>query len=216
MPMQATCPECQSRFTLADEAAGKKIRCSKCQTVFDPKANRSADVDEDITTSPRAPARSKTSPAPAPRKDDKGSSRRRDEDRDDDRPSRRHRDDDDDDRSSRRRKDDEDDRPSRKTKKPARTGMPIFWLIAAVLALFLFIGGVIGGLFWMVNRATDPESLASGSDPAPMPPQGGFQPPQGGMGGPQPEVGGTPHDVPKGEFPPPGFPPTEKRTFGRQ
>jgi predicted Zn finger-like uncharacterized protein len=34
MSIQVTCPECRARFTLADDLAGKKIRCSKCQTVF--------------------------------------------------------------------------------------------------------------------------------------------------------------------------------------
>lgn len=32
--MQITCPHCQARLGLPDEAAGKKARCTSCQTVF--------------------------------------------------------------------------------------------------------------------------------------------------------------------------------------
>ncbi len=34
MPIKAICPECETTYQLADQQAGKKVRCKNCQTVF--------------------------------------------------------------------------------------------------------------------------------------------------------------------------------------
>src|SRR4051794_11644713 len=34
MPFTETCPECRARQEVPDEAAGKRLRCKRCQTVF--------------------------------------------------------------------------------------------------------------------------------------------------------------------------------------
>lgn len=34
MPITTTCPQCRSFFDLADEFAGKQVRCAQCKTVF--------------------------------------------------------------------------------------------------------------------------------------------------------------------------------------
>ena len=35
MPIAATCPACRERYQLADEMAGKYVRCRKCQDSFE-------------------------------------------------------------------------------------------------------------------------------------------------------------------------------------
>src|SRR5262245_26615571 len=34
MPISVTCPSCEATFRLADEMAGKKVKCQKCQGVI--------------------------------------------------------------------------------------------------------------------------------------------------------------------------------------
>ena len=34
MSIHTTCPECRTSLTLADSPAGKKVRCSRCNTTF--------------------------------------------------------------------------------------------------------------------------------------------------------------------------------------
>src|SRR5262245_31743436 len=34
MPIPTHCPSCRARFALADELAGKTVRCQRCQTTF--------------------------------------------------------------------------------------------------------------------------------------------------------------------------------------
>jgi S1-C subfamily serine protease len=91
---------------------------------------------------------------------------------------------------------------TRRAKKPASSGVPVVWLVCAVLCLLLFVGGVVGGLMWMVQKATvldDPPP-----PPAPPPIQAAAGP---GPGAPAFEgKEGEPHEVPKGPFPPAGFP----------
>lgn len=40
MPIKAVCPECETAYQLADQQAGKKVRCKECQTVFTVAAAR--------------------------------------------------------------------------------------------------------------------------------------------------------------------------------
>jgi predicted Zn finger-like uncharacterized protein len=96
----------------------------------------------------------------------------------------------------------DEERPARRVKKPARSGTPVFWLAGAVLFMLLFIGSVIGGVVWMINKTTEVET-------APPP----TMPPPGIVSGPSiPNFegkDGEPHDVLPEPFPPAGFPPTE-------
>jgi predicted Zn finger-like uncharacterized protein len=194
MSIKTYCPECQSRFTLDDEFEGKKIRCRKCQAVFGPIL-REAEPAEVITAAPRASTRSESASGSVSRKEgDSVAIRARDEKRpEEDRPA------------ARRREEDEErsaDRKARPMKKPVSSGMPVLWLVSGVLILLLFVGGVVGGLMWMVQKAT----VISDAPPPPPPP------------GPGPGVGaaaagpafegkdGEPHEVPAGPFPPRGFP----------
>jgi S1-C subfamily serine protease len=101
---------------------------------------------------------------------------------------------------------------TRPAKKPASSGIPVVWLVTAVLFVFLFIGGVVGGLMWMVQKAT----VISDPPPPALPPTpaagGGFAggPAPGGPAGPTFEgTDGDPHEVPAGPFPPAGFPPRD-------
>src|SRR5262245_62242918 len=34
MPIQTSCPQCQSSYRLPDAQMGKRVRCKKCQSVF--------------------------------------------------------------------------------------------------------------------------------------------------------------------------------------
>jgi predicted Zn finger-like uncharacterized protein len=98
----------------------------------------------------------------------------------------------------------EADRLVRRIKKPAGTGMPVAWLIGAVLGLIVFIGAVVGGILWMVQQQsgdTDSAATAAVSGAGPL------------AGGPNMIAfqgkDGDPHEVPAGPFPPPGFPPAD-------
>jgi hypothetical protein len=93
-------------------------------------------------------------------------------------------------------------------KKRSGTGMPVGWLITAFLGLLLFVGAVVGGLWWITQKVDDE------SGPPVPPPMAAKMPgvPQGGGAPPPPTLDGKdgePHDVPKGPFPPAGFPPKQ-------
>ena len=34
MPIATTCPNCKALFRLADDMAGEKVKCQKCQNIF--------------------------------------------------------------------------------------------------------------------------------------------------------------------------------------
>jgi hypothetical protein len=110
MPIDVTCPGCQATLRAPDAAAGKKIKCPKCQTVADVPA-AAPPAGNQVSAAPPPPpqplATAAPAPAPPPPRREEESRRRDDDDRrsrrdDDDRPRRRDRDDDDDDRRWRR------------------------------------------------------------------------------------------------------------------
>src|SRR4051812_45727378 len=76
MPIPVKCPECEARFNVADEQAGKSVRCAECGgTIRVPDA-----AAEGVTANPGAvappsiPSRPRSSdPAPRPRKRAQGS-----------------------------------------------------------------------------------------------------------------------------------------------
>jgi predicted Zn finger-like uncharacterized protein len=96
-------------------------------------------------------------------------------------------------RSAVRKKD--DDKLARRLRK--RTGgMPWGWLVCAALGLILFVGAVVGGLWYITQKVDD-----TGAPPLPTTKQPGPQVPT--LEGKD----GEPHEVPKDKFPPAGFPP---------
>lgn len=97
MPFSITCPSCDSRLTVPDALAGKRVKCKKCDEPF--VARRPGGDDEEDEA---PPARSKASkPAARPRR----------EEDDEDEPPRK---------ASRRPADDEDDEDEAPRKKPAK------------------------------------------------------------------------------------------------
>ena len=65
MPIQATCPGCQTTLRVADTARGKKIRCSSCKTVFTAGATNAANGNSS-SVKPAAPASKSGAPASKP------------------------------------------------------------------------------------------------------------------------------------------------------
>jgi S1-C subfamily serine protease len=78
MAIQTTCPECGSRFTLADLPAGRKARCPECRAAFEAPGRRRESPDEE---GPRSTRRATREAGVS------GTNRRRDEE-DEGRPSR--------------------------------------------------------------------------------------------------------------------------------
>ena len=136
MSIHTTCPECGARITFSDTPAGKKIRCGKCQAVFDPSPRRGEGPTEEGPRSSRSPARPNVTPAPVSRKaGGAGTSRRRD--------------------------DEDEDRPARRRQKEVPTGIPLAWLIGGPLVVLLLIGGVIGLVIWLGHRSVEQPDVAS-------------------------------------------------------
>jgi predicted Zn finger-like uncharacterized protein len=85
MPIQAVCPECRTVYRLADNVAGKQVRCKQCQAVFvagaaaRPKAEP---PQREVRVVVERPAARPAAPAPAPRRP-AGRDRDYDRDRDD-------------------------------------------------------------------------------------------------------------------------------------
>lgn len=72
MPIQTVCPECDSVYLLADQQAGKKVRCKKCQAVIEvpaPPAKRTA-VRGDAGKPAAAVTPRRAAPTRRPRDDD--------------------------------------------------------------------------------------------------------------------------------------------------
>jgi predicted Zn finger-like uncharacterized protein len=76
MPIYAVCPECQSTYDLADDQRGKKVRCKKCQAVFEvgapaePKRAEARRTVEPVAERPVRPARKAYGRGDARREDD--------------------------------------------------------------------------------------------------------------------------------------------------
>ena len=125
MPITVLCPGCSTRLTAPDSAAGKNVKCPKCQVLMalpaaapppPPEEEPEFEVVEPPARQPPVKAREEDDDddKPTPIKMKREERNRDDEDDDDDRPSRRRRRDDDDD------DDDEDDRPWRKKWRKSR------------------------------------------------------------------------------------------------
>jgi predicted Zn finger-like uncharacterized protein len=66
MPIQTTCPECGTTFRVADTSRGKKLRCSRCKTVF--MADAAADGGNGSSAIAPTPSRAKLSSPSLPRR----------------------------------------------------------------------------------------------------------------------------------------------------
>jgi predicted Zn finger-like uncharacterized protein len=140
MPLQISCPHCNTRHNLDDALAGKTVRCKECKQPF----AVDGDERERRPATPSAQAVREQSPAPArpgPRRDDR--------EEDHNRPGRRYRDDEDDrDDRSRRRRRDEDDRGY--APPPKKKGSLLLILLMSIGGGLLLIGGGIYLLIFLL------------------------------------------------------------------
>jgi hypothetical protein len=164
MPISVQCPGCSAKLNAPDAAAGKRVKCPKCQTAVPIPAADPIEAAEVVDDPSPPPARRKPEPGDEPDgRPEKKSSQWED---DDDRPKRKSRRDDDDGeddrpkKRSRRDDGDDEDRPrSRRQRATARSGqsqMNVCGLLGLILGIpsiivnFVpccgWIPGIIGGL----------------------------------------------------------------------
>ena len=120
MSFTLTCPGCGSRRQVADDIAGKKVRCPDCQVVFR-AGGADVDVVEDEPPARRRPA----DRADRPRRRPDGEERSR----------------------SPRRGEDENDRPARRGRPKARKRSSLPYVLGVAAALLL-AAGAIGAVAW--------------------------------------------------------------------
>jgi predicted Zn finger-like uncharacterized protein len=156
MPISARCPGCQAQYVLADNLAGKRVRCKKCQEPFtvaspstagdepmdviavdEPTPRRAAPRRDGLQSSPRTPP-------PLPGRQDR---------HDEDRPRRRMR-------------DDEDDEP-----RSGAGNAPVGLIIGiAGGVLFLLIVGVTLAMLLSHDSSTTTPVVSNNPPPALRPP----------------------------------------------
>ena len=100
MPILITCPTCGTNAAAPDNAAGKKVKCPKCQAVLDVPAQEAPPVLE-VEPQPVVQYAPPPSAYPAPAAEPPSSRRGREDDYDDE-PRRRRRDEDEDEPRRRR------------------------------------------------------------------------------------------------------------------
>jgi hypothetical protein len=137
MPFPISCPECNDRQTVPDEAAGKRLRCKRCGTVFR-ASGPDVEVDEDELPARRRTGRSDDDRRSGPLDDDRPpgpakkpvparAARARDvEDEDDE--------------------DEEDVRPARRDKKTKKKS-PLAFILGVCSALLL-VAGAVAAVAW--------------------------------------------------------------------
>ncbi|HTU17287.1 MAG TPA: trypsin-like peptidase domain-containing protein [Gemmataceae bacterium] len=151
MPIKTVCPECQADYQLADQQAGKKVRCKHCQTVFVAAEESSRRTAIRGDGGPSSQARSKPDAATARR----GNSSR-----------------------SKFRDDDEPDEPRRGGKKKSSTWV-VGGVLLGVGLLVVVGGGVAVALLWPSENTEKVASNKTGPHAPPMPPPPpANQPPQ--------------------------------------
>jgi predicted Zn finger-like uncharacterized protein len=134
MPIQTNCPQCDASYNLADDQDGKKVRCKKCQTIFNVGGAKPRRAERSTAPQAERPMRSgaaKTVPAPRRRRD-------RDEEEDDY---------------------EEERRPRRRGKEPVKSGPPMALILGgSAAAAVLLVGGVIGLIVWSRSGKEDKEN----------------------------------------------------------
>jgi predicted Zn finger-like uncharacterized protein len=64
MPIATSCPNCKALFRLADEMAGKKVKCQKCQSLFVvPKSDAAMTMPGVLASAGNKPAQEQAQPA---------------------------------------------------------------------------------------------------------------------------------------------------------
>lgn len=191
MPLQVTCSGCQATLAAPDTAAGKAVRCPKCQAVVrvPAPAGSAPPAGASITSGangppPRKPAAPEPEPVEIlPEEDDGPSHNGRTEEDDEDRPRRKRGGDD----KPRRKRDEEEPAPVRR--RPAAAVKKGDWIFpvtlgAVLLGVFVFCG--LGG--WGVYKlfSSISEQVAQNNPPGgpPFNPGAGNPPPNPNPGGP--------------------------------
>lgn len=158
MPIPVLCPGCNARLNAPDAAAGRNVKCPKCQTLMTIPTPQAAGNDFDIVDEPaprkQPPPPRKSGPVAAPTK--RPAPMKSDiviDDDEDDRPRKRRRDDDDDD----------DDRPRKKKRKKKASGPPPGLLIGGGIAAVLLLAGVAFAVYWFAIRDKSKETVAAGT-----------------------------------------------------
>jgi predicted Zn finger-like uncharacterized protein len=139
MPIRVNCPSCKTPHNLADDKAGRKVRCRKCEKVISVPAARKARRDDDEAIQERRTVKVKA----------KAAARRRDDDDDDE-------------------DDDEERRPVPRKKAAAGGGSMTLVLVGGIaVVLLMCLGGVgaIGGYFAL--RKPPEERQAKADEPRP-------------------------------------------------
>jgi WD40 repeat protein len=130
MSIRAACPKCGHTFKLADNLAGKKIRCTECEAIVPVPA-----ADEDAAEGNRSRPSAKKSSSPADRGAEKEApTRRKREETHEDKP-----------------------RPVRATR---GKGLSLWLVGAGVVLLLVMLGGgITGGILLIRNRAHTTEPI---------------------------------------------------------
>ena len=186
MPIPVVCAECKSRLNAPDAAAGKTLRCPKCQMALVVPAAAAMPEFEVVDEEP-TPAKKPTAAPPAKKKiiveddddeDDRPKARKRRDDDEDDRPRARKRSGDDDVDED----EDDEDRPRKKKKgKKAAAGMSPA-AIAAIVGGVLVVGGGAFAAYWFGIREKPAETVKNNNET--QPPNGA--PPKSVPGGKRP------------------------------
>jgi hypothetical protein len=162
MSILVVCPGCSAKLNAPESAAGKKVKCPKCQAAVPVPALLAefevVEPEPEPLPEPERPARTASQPAPKA-------------DEDEDRPRRRKRADDED--------EDEDDRSRKQRKKvPKAGGVPPVLLFGGIATALLAVGFAV---YWFGFRDGSGHGTASPNGPGGPPGPGGVQPgPQSG------------------------------------
>jgi predicted Zn finger-like uncharacterized protein len=144
MPIHTQCPQCGTPYTLADQQAGKKVRCRQCQSVFLVSAGglpRKATGPVEVEVVDRPASRPRPRPAPPPAVSVRRVAPAQ--------PPRRRRDDYDD------YDDRDDDRRPRRRRRRRQEASGARWIILGAVGamLLLFVAGAI--TFVVIMRKAD-------------------------------------------------------------
>lgn len=138
------CPSCATKLNVPEAAAGKRVKCPKCQTAIPvPAEFEEIEPDDDR---PRKTKRRTEDDEPR-----QSSRRRSEEDNEEDRPVRgKSR------RAAEEEGDEEDDRKPKKKKAAKKSNLPII-LVGVAVGLFVMCGGLLAVGYWLSTPAPSPQ-----------------------------------------------------------
>jgi hypothetical protein len=168
VPIPLTCPGCSARISAPDTAAGKAVKCPKCQTTIKVPAPAASafEVVEDKPAPRKPPAPAKSAPAPAQApfdldddEDERPRKKKPVAEDDDERPRKKRAaaEDDEDERPRKKRaaaEDDEDeDRPRKSgSKRGQKAGVPPALLFGGLAAGLFFFCAISFAVYWFAIR----------------------------------------------------------------